>query len=142
MGGCLSILVTKVCATPAIAVTTRCVRRLYQACLLVTIGHKNKKSIVHIHFLTTSHVVIVVLRIAQLLLLFFLFFLFSFKFFLIMVVIRGFLRERQFISAPIKIICPRRSRWLMIILPARRSRARVKCFAHERSECRQGIYWH
>ena len=52
------------------------------------------------------------------------------------------IRERQFISAPIKIICPRRSRGLMIILPARQSRAKVKYFAHERSECRQGIYWH
>ena len=52
-----------------------------------------------------------------------------------MVVIRGLLRERQFISAPIKIICPRRRRGLMIILPARQSRAKVKCIAHERSEC-------
>ena len=59
-----------------------------------------------------------------------------------MVVLRGLLRERQFISAPIKIICPRRSRGLMIVFPARRSRAKVKCIAHERSECRQGIYWH
>ena len=59
-----------------------------------------------------------------------------------MVVIRGLLIKRQFISAPIKIIYTRRSRGLMIILPARRSRAKVKCLAHERSECRQGIYWH
>ena len=36
-----------------------------------------------------------------------------------MVVIRGLLRERQFIRAPIK------SRGLMIIVPARRSRAKV-----------------
>ena len=49
-----------------------------------------------------------------------------------MVVIRGLLRERQFISAPIKIICPRWSRGLMIILLARRSRAKIKCLAHER----------
>ena len=40
-----------------------------------------------------------------------------------MVVIRGLLRARQFIMAP-----------------ARQSRAKVKCIAHERSECRQGIY--
>ena len=47
-----------------------------------------------------------------------------------MVVIRGLLRERQFISAPIKIICPRRSRGLMIILPASRSRDKNLFFHH------------
>ena len=41
-----------------------------------------------------------------------------------MVVIRGLLRERQFLRAPIKIIY------------TRRSRAKVKCIAHERSKCR------
>ena len=60
----------------------------------------------------------------------------------VMAVIRGLLRERQFIKALIKIICPRRSRGLIIILPARRSQAKVKCIAHERGESRQGIYWH
>ena len=44
------------------------------------------------------------------------------------VCIRGILRE--FIRTPIKIICPRRSRGLMIILPGRRSQAKVKCIAH------------
>ena len=52
----------------------------------------------------------------------------------IMVVIRGLLRERQFIRAPIKIICPRQSQGLMIILLARRSRAKVKSIAHNRSQ--------
>ena len=52
------------------------------------------------------------------------------------------LRERQLIRTPIKIICPRRSRGLIIILPARQSGSKVKCIAYERSECRQGIYWH
>ena len=50
-----------------------------------------------------------------------------------MVVIKGIFRERQFIRATTKIICARSNRGIMIILPARRRQAKVKCISRERS---------
>ena len=55
---------------------------------------------------------------------------------------KGVIKREAVYKCTNKDYLPRRRRGLMIILPARWSRAKEKCIAHERSECRQGIYWH